>query len=159
MKEQLPPALQFLLKFRVEGLEWIGLVEKTGVEQPEYRVTEFGKAFICAHPHPRDLREALERLRRVREAEDIKEWLAIRKEAVLKIEPETAEVNWCYENIFDPYGVGPDLPEEYKQFGTVYFARSPGSDVWVWFDDLPEKVREALWKRHKSKQTLPASLH
>ena len=40
----------------------------------------------------------------------------------------------------------------------IYPARSPGSDVWVWFDDLPEKVREALWERHKSKRAFRAGL-
>jgi len=86
------------------------------------------------------------------------QWLAIRKEAALQIDPETAEVFWKYGQILDPYGVHPDLPKECDQVGRVYFARSPGSDVWVCFDDLPEMVRDALWEKHSSKLAFPAGL-
>jgi hypothetical protein len=55
------------------------------------------------------------------------QWLRVRKEAGLKINPETAEVDWIYAHTLDPYGVHPDLPEEYQQVGREYFARSPGS--------------------------------
>jgi hypothetical protein len=78
---------------------------------------------------------------------EIQQWLAIRKEAGLHIDPETAEVYWTYTRILDPYGVIPDLPEdpeEYQQIGRTYFARSPGSDVWVWFGDLSDETRNAL---------------
>jgi hypothetical protein len=75
-----------------------------------------------------------------------KAWLAIRKEAGLKIDPETAEVHWGYGQTLDPYGVDPDLPEELQQIGREYFARSPGSDVWVHFGDLPETVRDPCGK-------------
>src|SRR5262249_4109293 len=34
----------------------------------------------------------------------VEEWLAIRKEAGLKIDPESAEVNWWYAQVADPYG-------------------------------------------------------
>jgi hypothetical protein len=67
------------------------------------------------------------------------QWLAIRKQAGLQIDPETAEVNWIYAQTLDPYGVDPDLPEEYQQVGREYFARSPGSEVWVHFSDLPKR--------------------
>jgi hypothetical protein len=86
----------------------------------------------------------------------VEQWLAIRKEAGLKIDPETAEVQWIHARPFDPYGVYPDLPEECQQVGRVYFARSPGSDVWVCFYDLPEATRDALWKKHRSKLAFPA---
>jgi hypothetical protein len=36
-------------------------------------------------------------------------WLAIRKEAGLKIDPETAEVLWMLRPTSDPYGVYPHL--------------------------------------------------
>ena len=78
------------------------------------------------------------------------QWLAIRKEAGLKIDADTAEVFWCHGQIFDPYGIGlidPDLPEDYHQIGLDFFARSPGSDIWVWFGDLPDAVRDALWAK------------
>jgi hypothetical protein len=76
--------------------------------------------------------------------EEIQQWLAIRKEAGLHIDPETAEVYWDFVHLLDPYGVDLDLPEEYQQIGRDYFARSPGSDVWVWFGDLSEETRNAL---------------
>jgi hypothetical protein len=88
----------------------------------------------------------------------VEQWLALRKEAGLKIDPETAEVMWVYAQTLDPYGVYPDLPEECQQVGREYFARSPGSDIWVCFDDLPKTVHDALWKKHSSKLAFPAGL-
>lgn len=82
----------------------------------------------------------------------IDQWLKVRKEAGLRIDPETAEVDWQYVQVLDPYGIHPNLPKECQQVGRAYFARSPESDIWVWFGDLPEDVREALW------QMLPAKL-
>jgi hypothetical protein len=75
-----------------------------------------------------------------------KQWCALRKEEALRIDPERAEVYWTYGQTFDPYGVE-DLPEEYQQIQRNYFARSPGSDVWVSFDDLPNAVLDRLWER------------
>jgi hypothetical protein len=72
------------------------------------------------------------------------QWLAIRKEAGLKINPDTAEVCYWYVQILDPYGLEPDLPEECQQIGRSPFVRAPGSDIWVWFGDLPEATLEAL---------------
>jgi hypothetical protein len=79
------------------------------------------------------------------------QWLAIRKQAGLQIDPETAEVEWWYAHTLDPYGVDPDLPEDYQQVGREHFARSPGSDIWVWFGDLPDATRDALYKKHGHK--------
>jgi hypothetical protein len=83
---------------------------------------------------------------------------ASRKEAGLKINPETAEVDWIYAQTCDPYGDDPDLPEEYRQIGRAYFARSPGSDIWVEFGDLPEATRKALWEKHGRDLAFPAGL-
>ena len=44
----------------------------------------------------------------------------------------------------DPYGIHPDLPKEARQVQRNYFARSPGSEVWVHFGDLPEATRKIL---------------
>jgi hypothetical protein len=77
----------------------------------------------------------------------VKEWLAIRKEAGLRIDPETAEVTWIYAEEVDPYGVHPDLPEEWSSVSRKTFARSPGSNVWVYFGDLPAATRDAFEKR------------
>jgi hypothetical protein len=89
---------------------------------------------------------------------ELEEWLAIRKEAGLKINPETAEVDWSYARTLDPYGVYPDLPEECQQVGRAYFARSPGSDIWVCFDDLPQATVDALWEKHRRNLAFPAGL-
>jgi hypothetical protein len=86
------------------------------------------------------------------------QWLAIRKEAGLKIDPDTAEVDWSYAQTLDPYGIDPDLPEEYHQVGRAYFACSPGSDIWVWFGDLPDAVRTALYAKHRQSLAFPAGL-
>ena len=79
----------------------------------------------------------------------IEEWLAIRTEEGLKIDPETAEVMWTYAMDFDPYSVMDEweLPEEVRQMGREHFARAPGSDIWVAFGDLPRETREKLWSR------------
>lgn len=88
----------------------------------------------------------------------VEQWLAIRKQAGLKIDPETAEVEWTYAQTLDPYGVYPELPEECWQVGREYFARSPGTDIWVWFGDLPEKTRHALSEKRPSNLALSAGL-
>jgi hypothetical protein len=94
------------------------------------------------------------------EREEIERWLAIRKEEALKIDPETAEVDWSYEQTLDPYGVLDEweLPEEFHQVGREYFARAPGSDIWVEFGDLPRETRDKLWNRHRRKLAFPAGL-
>jgi hypothetical protein len=42
----------------------------------------------------------------------LEEWLALRKEAGLQIDPETAEVTWDWGPIGDPYEIYPPDPEE-----------------------------------------------
>jgi len=74
----------------------------------------------------------------------------LRKTVGLQIDPEVAEVEWVYGQTLDPYGDDPDLPEEYRCIGREYFARSPGSDVWINFRDLPEATRTKLWEKHES---------
>ena len=82
--------------------------------------------------------------------EDTDQWLAIRKEAAAKIDAEAAEVHWEFGSVTDPYGVyGDTVDQESCVVGRNYFARSPESDVWVWFGDLPAAVRDALWQKHK----------
>jgi hypothetical protein len=76
---------------------------------------------------------------------------ALRKAVGREIDPETAEVEWVYAQTLDPYGDDPDLPEEYQQVGREYFARSPGSNVWVCFGDLPEATRDILWEKTQIK--------
>src|SRR5262245_4528020 len=59
-----------------------------------------------------------------------KQWLSVRREQGLKIDPDTAEVFCEHGSIRDPYGLH-DLTYEEDNIGRNYFARSPGSDVWV----------------------------
>lgn len=92
------------------------------------------------------------------ESLSVDEWLKFRKEAGLKIDPENAEVEWFYIYTLDPYDVLPELPPEYRQVGRDYFARSPESDGWVWFGDLPEEVSSKLWEMYSSKLAFPAGL-
>jgi hypothetical protein len=86
------------------------------------------------------------------------QWLEIRKKLGAQIDPETAEVLWTYGQIMDPYGVEPDLPAEYYQVGRLYFARCPGSRIWVSFYDLPDETRERLWEVHRGSLAFPAGL-
>jgi hypothetical protein len=79
--------------------------------------------------------------------EETKEFLAIRQEAAEAINPATAKVLWEHGYVTDPYGICSDLSDEEKCIGRNYFARAPGSDVWVSFHDLPESVVDALWRR------------
>jgi hypothetical protein len=77
------------------------------------------------------------------------QWLAVRKEAGLKIDPETAEVFWDYGQVLDPYRLY-DLTDEEYCIGRNYFARSPGSDLWLSFHDLPAAVCDRLWARMRA---------
>jgi hypothetical protein len=89
---------------------------------------------------------------------ELEEFLSTRKEAARHIDPEIAEIDWDYGEPGDPYGVDPDLPAEYRSVGRIYFARSPGSDIWVCFNDLPEAISSALWERHRGTLAFPAGL-
>jgi hypothetical protein len=82
----------------------------------------------------------------------VEQWLAIRREAALQIDPETAEVMWKYANVADPYGVYPDGEE---CIGRVYFARPAGSDVWVDFGDLPDATVKALREKQEFRRAFP----
>lgn len=67
----------------------------------------------------------------------------------LKIDPETAQVFFHWGSVVDPYGIYPHSDEDYC-IGRNYFARSPTSEVWVLFDDLPTAVCDRLWARMKA---------
>jgi hypothetical protein len=66
-------------------------------------------------------------------------------EAAKHIDPETAEVKWEYMPFDDPYGVLQSDHPTVRQ----YFARSPASDIWVAWSDLPEETEISLWEKHK----------
>jgi hypothetical protein len=73
-----------------------------------------------------------------------KTWRALLKIAGRQIDPKTAQVTWHYGLVADPYGVDCDLPNEGKCVGRLYFARNPGSEVWIESGDLPEATQAAL---------------
>jgi hypothetical protein len=80
---------------------------------------------------------------------EIKAWLAVRKREAVRIDPMTAEVVWQHRYILDPYNVHV-LDDQEKVIGRVYFARQPGSNIWVSFDDLPEEVIGSLLSRKET---------
>jgi hypothetical protein len=79
---------------------------------------------------------------------EIEQWLAVRKEAALKIDPNTAEVKWEHGSS--------DLAA--RRDCWVFFARAPVSDVWVSFDDLPDETCKALWRKLKKEDPLAPTL-
>jgi hypothetical protein len=83
---------------------------------------------------------------------------ALRKEVGRHIDPDTAEVDWVYAQVLDPYGDARDLPEQFQQVGRDYFARSPGSNLWIWFHDLPDAIADRLLEKHEHKLAFPAGL-
>ena len=78
----------------------------------------------------------------------------------LKIDPETAEVDWTYEQTFQNFGVLDDqeLQKNFIKSG-VSIGRVPKeANVWIHFSDLPEGIREAIWAKHRSRIAFPAGL-
>ena len=77
------------------------------------------------------------------------EEIAILEEAALHIDPPSAEVEWIYAE---------QVIGSYREVWREYFARSPGSNIWVWFGDLPARTQKSLWEKHRPKLTYPAGL-
>jgi hypothetical protein len=77
------------------------------------------------------------------------QWLAVRKEEGLRIDPEHAQISLEHGQVGNPYGLY-DLTDEGSCIGRNYFPRSLGSNVWVSFDDLPAAVCDRLWTRMKA---------
>jgi hypothetical protein len=69
-------------------------------------------------------------------------FLALKRQAALKIDPATAEMIWVYGDPFDPYGIGPEVPDEHLH--ELCYVSSPGSKISVWVGDLPNEARQAL---------------
>ncbi len=97
----------------------------------------------------------------MKEAEDTTEQqkqersLAIRKEAVAKIDPGTAEVICEYACVVEhdilPFdadiGHGMTFADYSAQIGRELFARAPGTDIWVHLADLLEATARAIEER------------
>ena len=82
----------------------------------------------------------------------VEQWLAIRSEAALQIDPETAEV---YVEICKCGGPLRRLSRREECIGRVYFARPAGSDVWVEFGDLPDATVKALREKQEFRRAFP----
>ena len=72
-----------------------------------------------------------------------KVWKELLALAGRQIDPARAEVISYCGQIADPYGV---LAYEDDCIGRLYFARSPDTNIWIEFEDLPEATRAALWQ-------------
>jgi hypothetical protein len=94
--------------------------------------------------------EEKERRKEIMTDDECEEFIKIRKEAGLKIDPETAVVASWAVDVMNPYGIYPTA-EEYN-IGRDHFVRAPGSDIWVWFGDLPEGVWEKIWEKNKKRE-------
>jgi hypothetical protein len=73
------------------------------------------------------------------------EFLANRKAAGQRIDPETCDIVWEYTDLADPYGVHRPPPAEC--IGRVMFVRSSKEDGWVLAEDLPEDKGSVLHDR------------
>jgi hypothetical protein len=73
-----------------------------------------------------------------------------RRAAGLLLDPSAAEIDWNYAQTLDPYGDGLPLLSQEEQVGREYFARAPGSDIWICVGDLPDATRDAIWKRFEN---------
>jgi len=99
------------------------------------------------------LRDSVDDIRQVLQAKaeavaKVGQILAECKEAGARLDPATAEVYWKFAEVLDPYGLlGDDLDPGERCAGRQYFARGPGSDLWISFYDLPKKTVSALWAR------------
>jgi hypothetical protein len=67
-----------------------------------------------------------------------------RRAAGLLIDPSTAEIEWWYAQTGDPYNDGLPLLPQAEQIGREYFARAPGSDIWVCVGDLLDALSAVL---------------
>jgi hypothetical protein len=76
---------------------------------------------------------------------------ALRRTVGQLIDPETAEVNWCHVEMLDPYGDYAELPPHFQCTGRAYFARAPGTDVWIESADMPEATHKRLCEIHSSR--------
>jgi hypothetical protein len=72
-------------------------------------------------------------------------WKELVELAGRQIDPATADVICDVADMFDPYGLFPGNENAYPD--RLYFARSPATNFWIEFRDLPEATRVALEHR------------
>jgi hypothetical protein len=78
---------------------------------------------------------------------------------------KSTQGRWWYCEMEDPYNiipasyVDPEFFQRYLQMiGREYFARRPGSKIWVWIGDLPRRTANALSKSGKLATAMEAGL-
>jgi hypothetical protein len=85
--------------------------------------------------------------------EELRQWLASRKDAGRVIDIETCEIGHWYHNMNDEYGIRDlldELPEGMRGYtDKTIFVRSSDSNGWVSECDLPEEKWPALKDRIK----------
>jgi hypothetical protein len=82
--------------------------------------------------------------------EELRQWLASRKDAGRLIDVETCEIVRMPACDDDPYGIRRRLGEDpYDQWGKNFFVCSPDTNDWIWEGDLPSEKRQALYARLK----------
>jgi hypothetical protein len=64
-----------------------------------------------------------------------------------QIDPATAEVTCWHADYFDPYGDGLEHEVVGGGYGRQHYVRAPGSDYYVFIDDLPESRAEEVRRR------------
>ena len=83
--------------------------------------------------------------------DELRQWLASRKDAGQVIDIESCELDWWYAKMLDPYGIyealGEELPDDC--LGRERFVRSPESNGWISEGDLPKEKLKALRERIK----------
>ena len=80
--------------------------------------------------------------------DELRQWLASRKQVGKEIDIATCEIGRWYANVLDEYGIrealNEPLSEEEIQSGGCWFVRSSQSDGWVSMYDLPPEKSRAL---------------
>jgi len=74
----------------------------------------------------------------------------LQENPAILVDPSTAEIDWTYAQTLDPYGDRLPLLPQAEQVGREYFARAPGSDIWVCVRHLPDATRGAIWERFEN---------
>lgn len=121
----------------------VGFVNNRYFRTPEYARDLGGR--LCDLPNMDYFEECVAAGRLTEEG--LQQYKLYRNEARL-IDPETAEIKSENVRYEDPYRLFLDFPKD-EILTWQYFARAPGSDVWVAWQDLPQEVEFALWLKHR----------
>jgi hypothetical protein len=82
-----------------------------------------------------------------------KQWAAIRTTAGMQIDSDTAEVMWVYADTLRYHMGAMGIPRR------IFYVRSPESDEWVRFSDLPQAIQDGLMLKHRWIFDRPSELY